>query len=1270
MTGDRDEALGRLTEELAAAIAAGDSIVLAAWAQRFGVEQADVQACLRALRLLDDGLGEEPDEGPVELPPPTLPADYELLGELGRGGMGVVYRARQRSSDREVAVKVLRPADLVFGDALRRFRSEARSLARLRHRHIVSVHDCGETPEGLLWFAMDLVDGRTLADELRSSRRFLPARAVKVIRQVASAVAHAHAQGIVHRDLKPQNVLIDAHGDAFVVDFGLARDAAAAGTRTMTGELLGTPAYMSPEQASGDGARIGEACDVWALGALLYEMLAGRGPFRGMPLHETIRAILEEDPPRPRSLDGNVPAELEAVCLKALHKRPEQRYPTALAFAEDLERFADGRGVLARSPGRVVRGMRWLRRRSKPVVAVIAAVLVTVAAVLLWLPSLRRDVVIGEAERLVQAGHAAAAIESLRTVLAETTAGSEQREAAELVAARAHNDVAIQQLSSGSDPQAAASEASRLVGFHTPGGVIDMSEKPSFTAWAWEMVRARAMYQHPLAPLHRGFRDLDRLPLTIPALAPLVRVALDDALTPRAVSAAWIAARFGVPLEELDEAKRLSLLEPLVRMAGFALEAGWQDVGRAFPCRWRGADVDAWWSPAVELRLADLATDDALPAAARAVAFRAFCQLVALPAFALPATDSPDAQQPDFAGIANAANNTVKAWWQWASQPLEQQLRARIDLLVAARTPGAELLPGCDDAIATMLRGSTAAPDAAPDVQAAWWARQRQRPYAEVLGEALGVAPGQAVDLVTALDRSAAANEPTAMAWRELAWLQLPAGTAVPRCTPATTDSGASWRTSCLAAAGRDDPRRFVVRIGLVSFADAEATPVLLDGAAWTVRLDDPVEVRMQIPFAAVPVLTRRRVFEDEWQRAPSRWLGRDLTPIQVPAPIGSCVANFDARLVLDDHGVQLRGAGMLLTSLPQGTYQTTHEQVSDRVLLHTAACFCSRTFGWNDGEHHATLQLLVALDELDGAPRDVRAFGIDDWRAAATRRFRAEAASPDAAAGPVDWALPAWWPMPEAAEALQQLARRGKPSRLSKAALQMAGCAQGPGQWPVSSYREPPALLPTHIVAATGSPEVRRELLDDLSALAPTAFTAAIADTLRRAAESRAFPLPAELTRTLAAVPDDGWSTWVWSGLWGVFFVVLLAGLLRATGRPEDRAWALTWLTIFTLVYGVEWRVQLGGVVLTPTFVVIAVTTALAVVAHRSWPWYRLLGLLLMLVAVAWFALAWFGLTEPRDPIAALAGVAFLTCAPWAAPHRRRPWLRRGAAPPRATGA
>jgi serine/threonine protein kinase len=415
----RDEQLGRLAEELRSALAADEQIDPQTWAERFDLETADVEACLRTLRALESCLGEDPKDGLPELRLPSLPDSFEIEGELGRGGMGVVYRARQTALDRTVAVKVLRPGELQFGAALQRFRDEARSLARLRHRHIVAIHDVGETLEGLLWFAMDLVEGHSLADEIHANGPLTPSRAVRVLAQVTSAIAHAHAQGIVHRDLKPQNVLIDDAGDAYVVDFGLARDAAA-GSHTLSGELLGTPAYMSPEQALGESTRIGEATDIWALGALLYECLTGRGPFAGKALHETIRAIIHEDPPAPRTLDARVPRELEAVCLKAMRKRPEQRYPAALALGEELERFSEGRGVLARRPSPLRRLSQKARQyRTRVAIGTMATLSLALIVSILLVPKLLRQSRITDARLSLSAGYAGAALEPLRALAEE-----------------------------------------------------------------------------------------------------------------------------------------------------------------------------------------------------------------------------------------------------------------------------------------------------------------------------------------------------------------------------------------------------------------------------------------------------------------------------------------------------------------------------------------------------------------------------------------------------------------------------------------------------------------------------------------------------------------------------------------------------------------------------------------------------------------------------------------------------------------------------------
>jgi len=333
---DRDLALARLGDEVARALAAGEAPHPEELASRFGVPRKEADGFVAALEAIHLALGEDLP-GPVDLPPPVLPADFELLGELGRGGMGVVYKVRQKSLDRVVALKVLRPAELMFGEAIRRFQAEARSLARLRHRHIVSIHEVGESG-GNVYYTMDLIEGSTLA-ELIAQGKVTPSRAVRILRQVAGAITYAHSQGLIHRDLKPGNILVDPAGDAYVVDFGLARDLGVRGDLTATGHILGTPAYMSPEQARGDSDRIGEPTDLYALGAVLYECLAGRPPFGGMPLADLIHAVIHEEPVPPGRLAPKTPADLEVICLKALEKDPRRRYPTFRAFLEDLDRF-------------------------------------------------------------------------------------------------------------------------------------------------------------------------------------------------------------------------------------------------------------------------------------------------------------------------------------------------------------------------------------------------------------------------------------------------------------------------------------------------------------------------------------------------------------------------------------------------------------------------------------------------------------------------------------------------------------------------------------------------------------------------------------------------------------------------------------------------------------------------------------------------------------------------------------------------------------------
>lgn len=271
---------------------------------------------------------------------------YEMLGVLGRGGMGIVYRARQTALRREVAIKTIRSGAGADRDDQTRFRREAESIGRLQHPHVVAIFDVGEF-RGCPYFSMEYCPGGTLAQWRKSHTPTLD-EAVRLFAKIAAGVAALHGLGIVHRDLKPQNVLLAANGEPKVSDFGLAKIAAdeqAEGvdaTLTQTGALLGTPAYMAPEQALGQAKRVGPAADVHALGAILYELLVGAPPFQGTSAIEVVRSVVEDEPIPPRRFRPEIPRDLELVCLKCLEKPSERRYPSARELVADLERFLAG----------------------------------------------------------------------------------------------------------------------------------------------------------------------------------------------------------------------------------------------------------------------------------------------------------------------------------------------------------------------------------------------------------------------------------------------------------------------------------------------------------------------------------------------------------------------------------------------------------------------------------------------------------------------------------------------------------------------------------------------------------------------------------------------------------------------------------------------------------------------------------------------------------------------------------------------------------------
>ena len=298
--------------------------------------------------------------------------NYELLEEIARGGMGVVYKARQTTLGRIVAVKMIVSGRLATEQDVQRFHVEAEAAAGLQHPNIVSIHEVGQH-EGFHYFSMDYVEGRDLSAILREN--LLPAKqAATYVRQMAEAIHYAHQQGTLHRDLKPSNILIDSHDQVRITDFGLAMRVEGNSDLTRTGQIVGTPSYMPPEQARGQRSLIGPGSDVYALGAILYECLTGRPPFRSDSVIETIQQVIHVEAASPRLLNPGVVRDLETICLKCLQKDPHRRYGTAQSLAGDLQRYLDGRPILARPVGSIERTWCWCRRNPT-----VASLLATVA---------------------------------------------------------------------------------------------------------------------------------------------------------------------------------------------------------------------------------------------------------------------------------------------------------------------------------------------------------------------------------------------------------------------------------------------------------------------------------------------------------------------------------------------------------------------------------------------------------------------------------------------------------------------------------------------------------------------------------------------------------------------------------------------------------------------------------------------------------------------------------------------------------------------------
>ncbi len=309
--------------------------------------------------------------------------DYELIKELGRGGMGVVYKARQISLNRPVALKMIRSAALASDDDLRRFQNEAEAVATLDHPHIVPILEVGNH-DGQRYFSMKLIGGPSL-DKKLADYVANPKAAAALLQKTALAVHHAHQRGILHRDLKPANILLDEHGEPFVTDFGLAKRVAGDSELTHSGAILGTPAYMAPESAAGGGRRgaVTTASDVYGLGAVLYALLTGRPPFGGASVGETLEQVRESTPAPPSRINPRTPRDLEVICLTCLEKDPARRYASAQALADDLGRYLAGKPIAARPVGNVTRLWMWCRRNPS-LAGSLGAAAVALAAVVIF----------------------------------------------------------------------------------------------------------------------------------------------------------------------------------------------------------------------------------------------------------------------------------------------------------------------------------------------------------------------------------------------------------------------------------------------------------------------------------------------------------------------------------------------------------------------------------------------------------------------------------------------------------------------------------------------------------------------------------------------------------------------------------------------------------------------------------------------------------------------------------------------------------------------
>ncbi len=802
------ELLFVVQEDIRRILAEGGTADPQALAARHRVAPVDVERCLAGVVAM--GAGGEASAATVnsaagtsspgaDLAPPPLPEDYEILGELGRGGMAVVYRARQRALDRVVAVKVLRPGEMFFDGMLRRFEKEAQTLARLRHPHIVAIHDVGRAG-GNVFFSMDLVEGASLHD-LIARGGMTPSRTVKLMRQVVSAVSYAHSRGLIHRDLKPANILVDGEDRAFVADFGLAREISGAEGMTHTGQILGTPAFMAPEQARGDSAAIGEPADTYALGAILYECLTGRLPFEGKPLPELIQAVLHEDPPAPRTINPRVPRDLQVICLKAMEKDPARRYATAQALLEDLERFEEGREIRARPPSVAYRVTRLAARHRGPLATAVVAA--AAAGAILWtvvrpLIGATPATLLASGDEALAAGRTDAALFLYERGL--EAAGPPAAGGLPPVPTRLRIGLAScllrlcarEESAGGTDAAAAACARAGETLAPLPTGVA-------------EAVRAECDERGVLLAARRGdaaaLLEGLRRPRWSPRSPESHRQGVLDRAAPAladpgdpghrsAVAALTAALALGGSRDAAlwlgERGEEGARLLPEITAALGDLGAG-EGAAAALGLEDAVAGLALFHAATMEGPLAAVAADEGVPAPRRILAARLLAACADIPWWPEAAADGP----------APSPGELARFWLAGEGLSREENLRRRVDLALQA---GEGAAPLRDRWLAARLGPAALAAREGPD---AWWRAHREDDPAERLFAACGLRrEATPAELLALLSRAPAENRPLL---HSLLLLVRPAGTPAPAWTlsprrpawtPEPADLESAWQVA------------------------------------------------------------------------------------------------------------------------------------------------------------------------------------------------------------------------------------------------------------------------------------------------------------------------------------------------------------------------------------------------------------------------------------------------------------------------------------------